>query len=97
MDRRALVTNIVCVVRAAKLFGLPVVLSTLQRDWARQETAGPFAEILFAVEGHWLRLSTPAADSSVLGYIHNNQFVTRLILARSRVAAARGAAGRHRL
>ena len=24
----------------------------LQRDWARVETAGPFAEILFAVEGH---------------------------------------------
>jgi nicotinamidase-related amidase len=29
MDRRALVTNIVCVGRAAKLFGLPVVLSTV--------------------------------------------------------------------
>jgi nicotinamidase-related amidase len=23
----------------------------LQRDWSREDTAGPFAEILFAVEG----------------------------------------------
>jgi nicotinamidase-related amidase len=28
------------------------LLCELQRDWARKETAGPFAEILFAVEGH---------------------------------------------
>jgi nicotinamidase-related amidase len=28
------------------------VLCELQRDWARRETAGKFAEILFAVEGH---------------------------------------------
>ena len=27
------------------------VLCELQRDWARKATAGPFAEILFAVEG----------------------------------------------
>ena len=27
------------------------VLCELQRDWSRKETAGPFAEILFAVEG----------------------------------------------
>jgi nicotinamidase-related amidase len=27
------------------------VLCELQRDWARKETAGPFGEILFAVEG----------------------------------------------
>jgi hypothetical protein len=65
--------------------------------WARKETAGPSAEILFAVEGHSLRLPTPTADSCVVEYIYNNQFVMRLILARSRVAAARGAAGRHRL
>jgi len=52
MDRRTLVTNIVCVARAVKLFGLPVMLSTLQRDSAHKETAGPFAEILFAVEGY---------------------------------------------
>jgi nicotinamidase-related amidase len=28
------------------------VLCELQRDWSRRETAGKFAEILFAVEGH---------------------------------------------
>jgi nicotinamidase-related amidase len=28
------------------------VLCELQRDWSRKETAGIFAEILFAVEGH---------------------------------------------
>jgi nicotinamidase-related amidase len=28
------------------------VLCELQRDWSRKETAGKFAEILFAVEGH---------------------------------------------
>jgi nicotinamidase-related amidase len=28
------------------------VLCELQRDWSRKETAGEFAEILFAVEGH---------------------------------------------
>jgi nicotinamidase-related amidase len=28
------------------------VLCELQRDWSRKETAGQFAEILFAVEGH---------------------------------------------
>jgi len=28
------------------------LLCELQRDWARKETAGKFAEILFAVEGH---------------------------------------------
>jgi nicotinamidase-related amidase len=28
------------------------LLCELQRDWARKETAGLFAEILFAVEGH---------------------------------------------
>jgi nicotinamidase-related amidase len=27
------------------------VMCELQRDWARKDTAGPFAEILFAVEG----------------------------------------------
>jgi nicotinamidase-related amidase len=27
------------------------VLCELQRDWSRKDTAGPFAEILFAVEG----------------------------------------------
>ncbi len=27
------------------------VLCEMQRDWSRKETAGPFAEILFAVEG----------------------------------------------
>ena len=27
------------------------VLCELQRDWSRKNTAGPFAEILFAVEG----------------------------------------------
>ena len=27
------------------------ILCELQRDWSRKETAGPFAEILFAVEG----------------------------------------------
>ena len=27
------------------------LLCELQRDWARSDTAGPFAEILFAVEG----------------------------------------------
>jgi hypothetical protein len=35
------------------------VLCEMQRDWSRKETAGPFAEILFAVEGRWRR-SLPA-------------------------------------
>jgi nicotinamidase-related amidase len=36
----------------AKPIGWVQLLCELQRDWARKETAGPFAEILFAVEGH---------------------------------------------
>jgi len=36
----------------AQLISIPQLLCELQRDWARKETAGPLAEILFAVEGH---------------------------------------------
>ena len=35
----------------ARPTGWVQVLCELQRDWSRKETAGPFAEILFAVEG----------------------------------------------
>jgi len=36
----------------AKPIGWVQLACELQRDWARAETAAPFAEILFAVEGH---------------------------------------------
>ena len=44
----------------------------LQRDWAPNETAGPCAEILFALEG---------TGSFVVEHIYSNQFVTRPIRA----------------
>jgi hypothetical protein len=36
----------------AKPIGWVQLACELQRDWVRGETAAPFAEILFAVEGH---------------------------------------------
>jgi nicotinamidase-related amidase len=36
----------------ARPIGWVQLLCEHQRDWLRKETAGPFAEILFAVEGH---------------------------------------------
>ena len=36
----------------AKLTSCVQLACELQRDWARGETAAPFGEIVFAVEGH---------------------------------------------
>jgi nicotinamidase-related amidase len=53
MDRRALVTNIVSVARAAKLFGLPVVLSTVNVKTGRNAaTIHQLQEVLSGVESY---------------------------------------------
>jgi len=47
MDRRELVTNIVAVARTAKLFGVPVVLSTVNvKTGANQPTIHQLADVL---------------------------------------------------
>jgi nicotinamidase-related amidase len=51
MDRRALVTNVVCVARAAKLYKLPIVLSTVNVKTGRNApTIHQLQEILPDVE-----------------------------------------------
>jgi nicotinamidase-related amidase len=51
MDRRTLVTNIVAVARLAKLFGLPIVLSTVNvKTGLNQPTIHQLREILARVE-----------------------------------------------
>ncbi len=49
MDRRELVTNIVAVARTAKLYGVPVVLSTVNvKTGANQPTIHQLADVLVA-------------------------------------------------
>ena len=51
MDRRTLVTNIVCVARTARLYGVPVVLSTVNvKTGANQPTIHQLAEVLDGLE-----------------------------------------------
>jgi nicotinamidase-related amidase len=51
MDRRTLVTNIVAVANAAKLFGLPIVLSTVNvKTGANSPTIHQLAEVLEGIE-----------------------------------------------
>jgi nicotinamidase-related amidase len=51
MDRRDLVMNIVAVVRTAKLFGVPVVLSTVNvQTGANQPTIHQLADVLDGIE-----------------------------------------------
>jgi nicotinamidase-related amidase len=51
MDRRELVTNIVAVARTAKLYGVPVVLSTVNvRTGANQPTIHQLADVLEGVK-----------------------------------------------
>lgn len=51
MDRRELVTNIVAVARTAKLFGVPVVLSTVNvKTGANQPTIHQLADVLSGAE-----------------------------------------------
>jgi nicotinamidase-related amidase len=51
MDRRTLVTNIVAVAKAAKLYGLPIVLSTVNvKTGANSPTIRQLAEVLEGIE-----------------------------------------------
>ena len=51
MDRRALVSNVVAVAKAAKLYGLPVVLSTVNVKTGRnQPTIHQIREVLPSVK-----------------------------------------------
>ena len=51
MDRRELVTNIVAVARTAKLFGVPIVLSTVNvKTGANQPTIHQLAGVLDGIE-----------------------------------------------
>jgi nicotinamidase-related amidase len=53
MDRRALVTNIVCVAKAAKLYGLPVVLSTVNvKTGANAPTIHQLLDVLTGIEAY---------------------------------------------
>ncbi len=53
MDRRTLVTNIVCVARAAKLYGLPIVLSTVNvKSGKNQSTVHQLQDVLTGVESY---------------------------------------------
>src|SRR5271165_5585870 len=51
MDRRDLVMNIVAVARAARLYGLPIVLSTVNvKTGANQPTIRPLTDVLGKIE-----------------------------------------------
>ena len=50
MDRRTLVTNIVAVTKAAKLFGVPIVLSTVNVKIGGQPTIHQLTDILGNIE-----------------------------------------------
>src|SRR5258708_1605982 len=53
MDRQALVTNIVSVAKAAKVFGLPIVLSTVNVQTGRnQTTIHQLQEVLVEVKSY---------------------------------------------
>jgi nicotinamidase-related amidase len=53
MDRRTLVTNIVAVTRTAKLYGLPIVLSTVNvKTGANQPTIHQLQDLLSGVESY---------------------------------------------
>ena len=60
MDRRTLVSNIVAVARTAKLYGLPIVLSTVNvKTGMNQPTIHQLQEILAGVESFDAPRSTP--------------------------------------
>ena len=60
MDRRTLVTNIVAVAKAAKLYALPIVLSTVNvKTGANEPTIHQVAEVLAGIE--WSASCSPVA------------------------------------
>src|SRR4029077_5275962 len=68
MDRRALVRNIVAVARTAKVYGLPIVLSTVNvRTGANQPTIPQLAKVLDGVE---------ALDRTTINAWEDREFVT---------------------
>ena len=68
MDRRTLVTNIVAVAKAAKLYALPIVLSTVNiKTGANEPTIHQVAEVLAGIE---------AFDRMTINAWEDEQFVT---------------------
>ena len=68
MDRRDLVMNIVAVARTAQLYGLPIVLSTVNvRTGANQPTIPQLAKVLDGVE---------ALDRTTINAWEDREFVT---------------------
>jgi nicotinamidase-related amidase len=68
MDRRTLVTNIVAVAKAAKLYALPIVLSTVNvKTGANEPTIHQVAEVLAGIE---------AFDRTTINAWEDEQFVT---------------------
>jgi len=68
MDRRTLVTNIVAVAKAAKLYALPIVLSTVNvKTGANEPTIHQLAEVLAGIE---------AFDRTTINAWEDEQFVT---------------------
>ena len=68
MDRRDLVMNIVAVARTAKVYGLPIVLSTVNgRTGANQPTIPQLAKVLHGVE---------ALDRTTINAWEDREFVT---------------------
>jgi len=68
MDRRDLVMNIVAVARTAKVYGLPIVLSTVNvRTGANQPTIPQLAKVLDGVE---------ALDRTTINAWEDREFVT---------------------
>jgi nicotinamidase-related amidase len=70
MDRRDLVMNIVAVARAAKLYGVPIVLSTVNvKTGANQPTIHQIASVLEGIEALDPRLSLRRAKTAYPGPI----------------------------
>ena len=68
MDRRTLVTNIVAVAKAAKLFALPIVLSTVNvKTGVNEPTIHQLAEVLAGIE---------AFDRTTINAWEDEEFVT---------------------
>jgi len=68
MDRRTLVTNIVAVAKVAKLYGLPIVLSTVNvKTGANAPTIHQVAEVLAGID---------AFDRTTINAWEDEQFVT---------------------
>jgi nicotinamidase-related amidase len=67
-DRRTMVANVVAVARLAKVYGLPIVLSTVNvKNLGSPPTIGPLAEVLAGIE---------AFDRTSINAWEDQEFVT---------------------